>query len=172
MPALRRYALLLVAFSLPSNLSAQQRGVEIGLDGGLQYLVDTEVLVISIPFQRVRAAFHSGDRLAFEPALSFTRLSANGQALTIFALQAGALYTFAATRANTYIRPFAGIEYVDDSFSDGSSAFELGVGVGTRSRIVDRLALRIEANVTGLFPEGGGTEAALGATVGLSFFTR
>jgi hypothetical protein len=167
-----RCTLLAAALLMPALASAQQRGIEIGLDGGLEYSLDSRILAIAVPFQRVRAAFPSGERLAFEPALALTRISRDGDALTAFALQAGALYTFSATRANTYIRPFAGIEYVDDSFSGGAHAFDLGFGVGTRSRLADRLALRIEANVTGRFPEGGGTEKLLGATVGLSFLTR
>ena len=172
MRPLRRCTLLTAAFLIPSLVSAQQRGIEIGLDGGLQYLLESRILVIAVPFQRVRAAFPSGQRLAFEPALALTRISRDGVALTSFALEVGALYTFVPARANTYIRPFVGLEYVHDSFSGGSHAFDLGFGVGTRSPLADRLALRIEANVTGRFPEGGGTDGLLGATVGLSFFTR
>ena len=172
MRPLRRCALLFVALVPPSTVCAQQRSIEIGLDGGLQYSVDSRVLIIAVPFQRVRAAFPSGERLAFEPALSLTRVSRDGQSIMTVALQAGALYTFAPTRANTYVRPFAGLEFIDDSFSDAFSVFDLGFGIGTRSRIADRLALRIEANLTGRFAEGGGADALLGASVGLSFFTR
>ncbi len=124
------------------------------------------MLAISVPFQRVRAAFPSGERLAFEPGLAFTRLSSDGESLTILAFQVGALYNFGATRSNTYLRPFAGIEYVDDSFSGGDYAFDLGMGVGSRSRIDDRLALRFELTATGRFGEGGGTDAVLGASIG------
>ncbi len=168
----RRWSLLAAALFLPSLVSAQQRGIEIGLDGGFQYSVDADVLAISIPFQRVRAAFPSGERLAFEPALSLTRLSSNGESFTILALELGALYNFAADRRNTYVRPFAGLQYTDDSFSDATTGVDLGIGVGSRSRIADRLAVRYEITATGSFPEGGGADALLGASVGLSFFTR
>jgi hypothetical protein len=167
-----RCTLLAATLLIPSLVSAQQRGIELGLDGGFQYSVDADVLAISIPFQRVRAAFPSGERLAFEPALSLTRLSSNGSSLTLFALEVGALYNFAATRTNTYARPFFGLQYLDDSFSDGTSAVELGIGIGSRSRIADRLALRYEIAAAGHFPEGGGMDALLGASVGLSFFTK
>ena len=172
MRASYRWTLLAAALLIPSVASAQQRGIEIGLDGGFQYAVDAELLAISIPFQRVRAAFPSGDRLAFEPALSLTRLSSGGQSLTIFALEVGALYNFAADRRNTYVRPFAGLQYLDDSSSDSNTAFDLGIGVGSRSRIADRLAVRYEITAAGHFPEGGGTEGLLGASIGLSFLTR
>ncbi len=166
------WTLLAAAFFVPSLVSAQQRGIEIGLDGGFQYSVDANVLAISIPFQRVRAAFPSGERLAFEPALSLTRISSDGSSFAVLALEAGALYNFSATRTNTYARPFVGLQYFDDSFSDGSSAVELGIGIGSRSRIADRLAVRYEITAAGHFPEGGGTDGLLGASVGLSFFTR
>jgi hypothetical protein len=168
----RRCTLLLVALSLPSILFAQQRSIELGLDGGLQYSFDAELLTLAVPFQRVRAAFPSGYRLALEPALSFTRLSSNGESLTVLAIQVGAVYDLAATRTSTYARPFAGFEYADASFSDGETVFDLGVGFGTRSRLADQLALRIEASLTGRFGESGGTDGVIGATIGLSFFTR
>jgi hypothetical protein len=172
MGPLRRCALLFLAFSLPSVLSAQQRGIEIGLDGGLQYAFDAELLTISVPFQRVRAAFPTDERLAFEPALSFTRLSSGGESAAALALELGALYNFGAERNTSYARPFVGFEYTDASFSDGTTVFDLGIGVGSRSRIADRLALRFEGTATGRFPEGGGIDGAFGATIGLSFFTR
>jgi hypothetical protein len=172
MRPLRRCALPFAALLFPAALSAQQRGVEIGLDGGVQYAIDPELLTIAVPFQRVRVSFPSDDRLAFEPALSFTRISSGGESLAALAIQVGALYNFDAARTSTYVRPFAGFEYADASFSEGTTVFDLGFGAGTRSGIADRLALRIEGTVTGRFAEGGGADAVLGATVGLSFFTR
>jgi hypothetical protein len=120
----------------------------------------------------VRAAFPAEDRLAFEPALSFVRASSNGSSLVVLAIQVGALYDLDPTRSRTYARPFVGLEYADASFSDPDTVFDLGVGFGTRSRIADRLALRIEATITGRFGSTGGTDGGLGATAGLSFFTR
>lgn len=172
MRLLRCSPLLLLPLLLPSVLSSQQRGVEIGLDGGVQYGFENELLVIALPFQRVRAAFPSGSRLAFEPGLSLTRISSGGSSLWALAFEVGALYDLAASRTSTYARPFAGIEYADASFSDSETVFDLGIGFGTRSRIADRLALRIEGNVTGRFGREGGADGMLGATIGLSFFTR
>ena len=165
-------SLLLLVFSLPSVLGAQERGIEIGLDGGLQYFLDADLLTIAVPFQRVRAAFPSGKRLAFEPALSLNRLSTDGASLVSLAIQVGALYDLAATHTRTFARPFAGFEYADASFVDSETVFDLGIGFGTRSRIADRLSLRLEATVTGRFGQSGGADGVLGATAGLSFFTR
>lgn len=172
MPSLGRYALLLAVCWTPALLSAQQRGIEIGLDGGLEYSFDADLLTIAVPFQRVRAAFPSEYRLAFEPALSFTRLSSNGESVAALALQVGALYDLDPAQSRSYARPFVGLEYADASFSDPDTVFDIGFGLGTRSRIANRLALRIEATLTGRFGGSGGTDGAIGATAGLSFFTR
>lgn len=171
MRPLRRRAVLFAVLLLPSMLSAQQRGVEIGLDAGAQYEFDAQLLTIAAPLQRVRAAFPSGNRLAFEPALSFARLSARGESLVGLVFEIGALYDFAAAHT-TYGRPFVGFEYADASFSSGETAVNLGIGFGTRSRVADRLAVRIEATFTGRFPEGGGTDGRFGVSAGLSFFTK
>jgi hypothetical protein len=168
----RRWASLAVMLALASTLHAQSQAVEIGLDGGLEYSFDAELLAIAVPFQRVRAAFPLEHRLAIEPSLSFTRFSSNGVSLAALAMRVGVLYDLEAARGTTFARPFAGIEYADASFTDSETVFDLGVGFGTRSRIADRLALRIEASLTGRFGAEGGTDGVIGATVGLSFFTR
>ena len=135
MRTLYRCALLLLPLLPPSTLTAQQRGIEIGLDGGAQYAFDADLLAILIPFQRVRAAFPSGPRLAFEPALALARISSGGSSLLAVAFEVGALYDLAASRTSTYARPFAGIEYGDTSASDAETVFDLGIGFGTRSRL-------------------------------------
>ncbi len=167
----RRHVLLLAGLWLPSVLTAQQRGIEIGLDAGVQYQLDAELLTIAVPVQRVRAAFPSGNRLAFEPALSFTRLSTGGASLAALVLEVGALYDFSA-RHTSYTRPFVGFEYLDASFSSSESVVDLGIGFGTRSRVADRLAIRIEGTVTGRFGAEGGTDGVFGVAVGLSVFTK
>jgi hypothetical protein len=120
----------------------------------------------------VRAAFPLEHRLAIEPALSFTRLSSNGESLAALVMRVGVLYDLEDEGNTTYARPFVGIEYADASFGDSETVFDLGAGVGTRSRIAHRLALRIEASITGRFGAEGGADGVIGTTVGLSFFTR
>jgi hypothetical protein len=172
MGPLSRCALLLAMLSVPPALLGQdRRGIEIGVDGGFEYAFDPDLLTIAVPFQRVRAAFPSGHRLAFEPNLSFTRLSTEGAHATALVAQVGAVYEV-GNGIGTFARPFAGIEYADIGGFDSETVFDLGAGIGTRSRIVDRLHLRIEATLTGRFGESGGADAALGATAGLSFYTH
>jgi hypothetical protein len=153
-------------------LVAQRPKVEIGMDGGLTYSFDPNLLTISLPFQRIRAAFPLEHRLAIEPALSFTRVSAEGESLAALMLVVGALYDLETEGNATYARPFAGIEYTDASFGDSQTIFDLGAGIGTRTPIADRLALRVEANLTGRFGAEGGTDGVIGALVGLSFYTK
>ena len=164
--------IVLAVCLLPSMLVAQQNNVEIGLDGGLEYAFDADLLTIALPFQRVRAAFPLEHRLAIEPAISFTRLSSNGASLAALVMRVGVLYDLGDERNTTFARPFFGIEYADASFGDSETVFDLGAGIGTRTRIADRLALRIEGSLTGRFGAEGGTDGVIGATVGLSFFTR
>ena len=172
MGPLGRCALVLLVFFLPPTLIAQQPGMEIGMDGGFEYAFDADLFTIAIPVQRIRVAFPSAGRLAWEPNFSFTRLSTNGASATALTLQVGALYNVGSVSNRTFARPFAGLEYLDFSGSDSETVFDLGVGFGTRSRLVDRLALRIEGTFTGRFGQSGGADAALGATAGLSFYTR
>jgi hypothetical protein len=170
LPAQR--AVLFAVCLLPSMLVAQQNDVEIGLDGGMTYSLDGELLTIAIPFQRVRAAFPMEHRLAIEPTFAFTRLSSNGVSLAALMMGAGLLYDLDNEPGAAYARPFFGLEYADPSFGESETVFDLGAGIGTRTRLVDRLALRFEGSITGRFGAEGGTDAVIGATVGLSFFTR
>jgi hypothetical protein len=171
MRPLCRRTLLAAALLIPSLASAQQRGIEIGLDGGARYELDAELLVLAVPLQRVRAAFPSGNRLAFEPALSFARVASGGESVIAMVFEVGAVYDFGAT-PTTYTRPFVGYEYADASFAQGESVVDLGIGFGTRSRVADRLAVRIEGTITGRFGTSSGADGVFGVSAGLSFFTR
>ena len=167
-----RCAVLLAVCCFPSLLAGQRPKVEIGMDGGLTYAFDQNLLTISLPFQRIRAAFPLEHRLALEPSLSFTRLSAEGESLALLVLGLAALYDLETEGNATYARPFAAIELTDPSFGDSETIFDLGAGIGTRTPIADRLALRIEANLTGRFGAEGGADGVIGALVGLSFYTK
>src|SRR5688500_15247486 len=94
----RAHHLLLPAAppTIPSFLASQQRGVEIGLDSRALYELDSRLLLISVPLGRARAAFPSGDRLAFEPAFSFARISADGGSVTAMVFEVGAVYDFSS----------------------------------------------------------------------------
>jgi hypothetical protein len=161
----------LATLLVPSFLSAQQRGIEIGLDSRALYELESRLLLIAVPVGRARAAFPSGDRLAFEPAFSFARVSADGGSVTAMVFEIGAVYDFTSAHT-TYTRPFVGYEYADATSFLGESVVDLGIGFGTRSRVADRLAVRIEGTITGRFGTRGNSDGLFGVSAGLSFFTR
>ena len=165
------HLLLLATLPIPSLLGAQQRGVEIGLDSRALYDLDSRLLLISIPVGRARAAFPAGDRLAFEPAFSFARVSAGGGSVTAMVFEVGAVYDFSSAHT-TYTRPFVAYEYADATSFLGESVVDLGIGFGTRAPIADRLAFRIEGIITGRFGVDGGADGLFGVMAGLSFFTK
>jgi hypothetical protein len=165
------HLLLLAALPIPSLLGAQQRGVEIGLDSRALYDLDSRLLLISIPVGRARAAFPAGDRLAFEPAFSFARVSADGGSVTAMVFEVGAVYDFTSAHS-TYTRPFVAYEYADATSFLGESVVDLGIGFGTRAPVADRLAFRIEGIITGRFGVDGGADGLFGVMAGLSFFTK
>ena len=168
----RLHHLTLLASLWPvSFVAAQQRGVEIGLDARALYELDSRLLLITVPLGRARAAFPSRDRLAFEPAFSFARVSADGGSVTAMVFEVGAVYDFTSAHT-TYTRPFIAYEYADATSFLGESVVGLGVGFGTRSRIADRLAFRIEGTITGRFGTDGGADGRFGVMAGISFFTR
>jgi hypothetical protein len=167
----RHYLLLLIGLPLPPIVAAQQRGVEIGFDSRILYELDSRLLLITVPLGRARAAFPSGNQLAFEPALSFARVSADGASVTAMVFEVGAVYDFTPAHT-TYTRPFVGYEYADATSLLGESVVDLGIGFGTRSIVADRLAVRIEGTITGRFGARGGSDGMFGVSAGLSFFTR
>jgi hypothetical protein len=171
MRRLHHLLLLAALLTIPSFLASQQRGVEIGLDSRALYELDSRLLLISVPLGRARAAFPSGDRLAFEPAFSFARISADGGSVTAMVFEVGAVYDFSSAHT-TYTRPFVAYEYADATSFLGESVVDLGIGFGTRSRIADRLAFRIEGTITGRFGAEGGADGLFGVMAGISFFTR
>jgi hypothetical protein len=178
MPASRCWSVIALASLFPAVLEAQSRAVEIGMDGGLQHGFDSEATTFDVPIQRLRAAFPAGDRFALEPAVSLAYADLNGASTTAFRLQLGGLYALSRARLDgAYIRPFVGFGIndieVDGLINEDVTTLELGAGIGTRTRLADRLALRFEGSLRGSFPSDDlEDDIVLGVTAGLSFFTR
>lgn len=178
MRILRRWAVLGLMLALSQTLYAQSRAVEIGMDGGFQYGFDTEVTALDLPIQRVRAGFPVGTRFALEPAFSFAHADLDGASTTALRIQLGGLYSLSSASLDAaYIRPFLGYGTndfeVDGLVNEDVTTLELGGGIGTRTRIADRLALRFEGSLRGSFPSDDlQDDIILGLTVGVSFFTR
>jgi hypothetical protein len=178
MPVSRCRSVLAVALLFPALLGAQSRAIEIGMDGGLQYGFDTETSTFDLPFQRLRAAFPAGGRFALEPAFSLAYADLNGATSTAVRIQLGGLYALSLARLEgAFVRPFLGFGIndieVDGLVSEDITTVELGAGIGTRTRIADRLALRFEGSLRGSFPSDDlENDIVLGLTIGASFFSR
>src|ERR1041384_7154611 len=62
----------LIAAALPPALAAQSKGVELGLDGGFSYKVNSPTsLELALPFQRFRVGFTAGRMVSIEPSAVF-----------------------------------------------------------------------------------------------------
>jgi hypothetical protein len=174
----RRWVMVAATLALPQTVDAQSGAVEVGLDGGLQYAFDTEVATFDLPIQRVRVAFPAGARLAIEPGFSFAYADLNGASSTALRLQLGVLYPLSRARpSGAFVRPFLGFGIndieVDGLVNEDVTTLELGAGIGTRTRIADRLALRFEGSLRGNFPSDDlEDDIVLGLTAGGSFITR
>jgi hypothetical protein len=151
--------------------------IEFGIDGGVVfYLGDLSGSVISIPVQDFRAGVLVSPRWEIEPRINLTSFHGGGFSGTAYSVVVGALYQPAGDRVGKglYGRPFVGLLGSSESgggTSDSSRNGLAGLGLGLKLPWNDRrLATRMEANYTHWFGDGGGN--AIGALIGLSFFTK
>jgi hypothetical protein len=178
MLAAPRWAIVVAVLASSQRLVAQSRDLEVGLDGGLQYAFDSDIATFDVPIQRIRLAFPAGNRLALEPALSFAYADLDGSSSTALRVQLGGLYALSrASLEGAFLRPFVGLGItdieIDGLVNEDVTTLEIGAGIGSRSGIGDRLMLRFEGNLRGSFPSDDlEDDIVLGATVGLSFFTK
>jgi hypothetical protein len=178
MPVSSCRSVIALALLFPALLQAQSRAVEIGMDGGLRYGFDSDATTFDLPIQRVRVAFPAGARFALEPAFSFAYADANGASSTAVRVELGGLYALSRTRLEgAFVRPFFGFGIndfeVDGFVSEDITTLELGAGIGTRTRIAERLMLRFEGSLRGSFlSDDLPDDIVLGLTIGASFFTR
>ena len=164
-----------------SGVEAQAgRGVELGLDAGVAIgLGDNSVTVISIPAQAFRAGFPMTDRVSIEPKLGLNIITGDGDTFSSYRAEVGALYHLSPRadrmRSGVYVRPFAGLTgFSAGDDSNGNSVGDtnglLGVGLGLKVALLNRLSSRFEANFAGTF--GDESNSQVGLLAGLSFFTR
>jgi hypothetical protein len=176
-----RTVTILAALTLAASAAeAQDRPVELGIDAGLTVgLGDNSFNTINIPAQAFRVGFFVQDNISIEPKVGINSTSVNGHRSTNYRAELGLLYHFfrpgmrpypsPGPRSSVYVRPFVGI--VGSSNNDASDTNGLlGIGVGMKVPLVNRLAARFEANIAHTFGDFSSNE--LGILAGLSFFTR
>jgi hypothetical protein len=158
----------------PSGATAQGNLVELGLDGTVAVgLDDPRVTTIGIPIQQFRAGFFTSPTISWEPtfAMNYVRVEGLGH-FSAMSLGMGVLIHLSPdrSRARSYVRPFAGVTRTSNGTSDSAGNF--GFGFGLKSPFADRrLATRLEAFLNHIFDDPN-SATTLGASFGLSFFTR
>jgi hypothetical protein len=166
----------LIAAALPPALAAQSKGVELGLDGGFSYKVNSPTsLELALPFQRFRVGFTAGRMVSIEPSAVFDYVKDEGFSSDWrFGPELGVLLHFDSqtNRARGYFRPFAGMTFLH-SGGESANQFYLGGGVGVKLPLsVSRLAARLEGGLQHGFEGDLPSATSIYALVGLSFFTK
>jgi hypothetical protein len=135
---------------------------------------DPHITTVAIPAAQFRIGFFVSNDLSIEPRVAITSISGDGSTFTTYAGELGVLYHFIPGErvgSGVYVRPFAG--FMGESGDGSDTQADVGIGLGTKIPFTDRLATRIEANYLHAFSTDnstGGNE--IGASIGLSFFTR
>jgi len=175
----------------PSDAGAQPYPIELGIDGAVTWnrsdgpdaLGRRWTTVVQLPVANLRVGIMSADRRwSMEPNLSLVRSLSKGNSASEMVLDLGLLFHLAVPtpreprKRHPYIRPFAGVDYVTYSGEDpgGTDArSRLGVGLGAKLPMIDRLSTRLEARYvrTGRSDKRAAIEG-FGIATGLSFFTR
>ena len=111
--------------------------------------------------------------IALEPNVSFSMLSSDGETITILGVGAAVPYYFAKGwgRKGPYLAP----RVTFNSLSGGGeslSQLAAGVALGTKVRLTDVAALRVQANFDYGFEGDIQSTTAFGALLGLSVFLK
>lgn len=180
----KRIEMVFSALVFTASLAGAQppRPVELGMDAAATIgLGDNSVTVVEIPARAFRIGFFFTDRVSLEPKFGLTTISGGGDTFTSYLAELGLLYHFyrARTRADPYpypsplaafyVRPFLGLVGASDG-DDSDANGRLGLGLGMKVPIANRLASRFEANFAHMFGDFSSNE--IGLLAGLSFFTR
>jgi hypothetical protein len=146
---------------------------ELGMDAGASFgLGDNSGTTIAIPAQQLRIGFFVSPAFSIEPTFGLVSHSGGGLgSVTSYAIGAGLLYHLSTNRATNqlYLRPFVEVDGVSVGGTNGgsNSITIVGMGVGVKVPLRDRIASRFEAN----FAHADGSDA-IGLLAGLSFYTR
>ena len=141
---------------LVASTGGSENGVFSGLGGG-----------------SISMGFYLSPGAALEPTVSFSMLSSDGETITILGVGAAVPYYFAKGwgRKGTYLAPR--VSY--NSISGGGEAITqltVGVALGTKIRLGDMAALRVQGNFDYGFEGDTQATTAFGALLGLSVFFK
>ena len=171
-----RWVLGLTALlAIPARGSAQQRPVELGMDGGVQVsLTGGTSPLVQIPTGLFRVGFFANDLVSVEPSVALTMLTGSGETAQLLQGRLGVLVHFASdpTKSRGFVEPLVGIIRRAGP-SKTQTQFSAGGGIGVKIPAGKDFAARLEAVFTHGFSSNsfsGGN--AVGALIGFSFFTH
>jgi hypothetical protein len=151
---------------------ATPTALELGVDATIGIgLGDNSTTDVSIPSGTARVGFPISPRVSIEPKGRLGVQHADGNTVSTYRIEVGALYHFDETamqRSGVYVRPALGVS----GFSgDGSTNTVYGgVGLGLKKPLVGQLGARYEAAFFHNFNNGSSNSIELSA--GLSWFTH
>jgi hypothetical protein len=179
-------ALLAIAPAAQAQRGATNAAMplEFGVDGGLSFGTGgtNNSVDFALPIPAVRVGFHMNPTWSIEPSLSLYNRSVTGGSSTDYQIGVAALYHFSPSRAANqfYARPF--LNFIGDrtktetspttTVTTSSNMTEIGAGFGVKMPWRDRMAWRVEGNLSHLSEKVATGDTRVGVLFGLSYFTR
>lgn len=172
----RSVAAAILSTLVVGPLAAQNRPIELGLDGGFAYkLDDPTAFTIQLPLQAFRVGFFASEQVSVEPAVAWNLIKVSDlDAVYTLSGLVGLLYHFTPgrERSQVYVRPFAGVDLVGGG-GETANQFSVGGGIGLKTPVRNRLGARIEAGFEyGFENDDFDKSSHLFLKVGFSFLAR
>jgi hypothetical protein len=170
-----------------TTASSTKSPIELGLDGGLSFGLggQNNATVFNLNLSQIRVGFLMSPQFSLEPSVALQSFSVTGGSTTAYMLGVGGLYHFSANRVQNqfYARPFVNLLGTRDKSTStvgatttttttSSSVTEMGAGLGLKIPYQDRMAWRLEANMSHFSKQYIGSDNRLGMLFGFSYYTR
>jgi hypothetical protein len=173
---------LFAAFLFVSSAAAQAPGaVEIGYDLGISFLMPEQgddLVTLAVPrsvsvgVSTVRAGFYLSKSSELEPSLGLLLLSSGGSTATQLAIGLDYLHNFEGAHTRPFLMGGGRVLSLDNG-SQSESQFGLGGGVGAKSTIGDRAAMRYSLELVRQFESDAfASRWDVGLSIGVSLFTK
>ncbi len=156
--------MLALAVALSLGVNAAHAQVEIGVDGGFVFQLDSpKTTTFNIPFQSVRFGTHLNEKLSFEVRFGTSIVKVEGfDAITQISISASPLFYFGPsgsyvrenlrsvnTKSRAYFRPLAALFFAEVVPISGTQV-SLGAAIGGAIPLTEHFGVRVE----GLFAHG------------------
>ena len=163
---MKRFLFGLVAMALlPTGVVSQ---TELGLDAGavITRVAGSSLTTLQVPASALRVGFWAGDKVIFEPLVTFAYVNGGGSSATALELVPG--LDFLLGEGGAYVRAEVAIAYASSGGSSNSD-FGFGGGIGTRKANEDGTALVRVEGVVQRWPDEFAAATVIRLLVGFSF---